>query len=116
MTTKLEEMLQGLSQLSGMPPAPLVESTAAQPMRLVEPEPLQMSEAQVFARFRQDMRLAGLASYDTIHEMCGQPHDGPAVNVRDPKQALNATSLTLVSLALAPGLWRMYPVCTPVEV
>ena len=111
---RLSAMLESLAAVQAMvPPAPeSIDTVVAQDVP-VAPDP--MTEAEMFSRFRTDMRAAGLAVYDAIEDMLGIAYSGPAVNVRDPVQATGATHLTLATHGLAPNLWRLYPVLSPLS-
>lgn len=110
---RLDLMLQSLAAIQAQPrpPAP-PPAPPPPPEEAAEVEPMTLDE--LYAQFRSDMRFAGFAVYDLVEDMIGVPHDGPAVNVRDPIQATNATKLTLATHALAAGLWRLYPVLSPI--
>lgn len=110
---RLDLMLQSLAVIQAQPlppPPPLAPPPAAEPVAKADP----MTQEELYAQFRSDMRFAGFGVYELVEDMVGLPHDGPAVNVRDPLDATNATKLTLATHALAPGLWRLYPVLSPI--
>lgn len=111
---KINLMLAGLAEVMAQPlPEPPPPPSAPPAVAPVAATPQTREEA--YAQFRIDMRRAGFAVYELTEEMLGLPHEGPAVNVRDPGPAIEATSVLLVTHALAPGLYRLYPVLNPIE-
>lgn len=117
---QIESMLAALAGLRQGPvvlpdPVPFTGSPAPAPAPSGSPYGAPATESELFDKFRRDMRLAGLTFYDCTDSMLGREYAGPAVNVRDPRQASGQTSLRLVSHALGSGLWRMYPVLEPIS-
>lgn len=110
-------MRESIKAANAVAPPELPIASDAAPICLPgSPEATPMTVDAMFARFRADMRRAGLVPYEIEDTYWGAPYKGPAVNVRDPRFATEATRLTCATHGVRANVWRVYPVLEPIKV